>query len=345
MKKNVSTLILLGLALFLQQMHAQSLVALHKANGVQHFSGALAFKEAYIAAASGDTIYLPGGNFALPDTIRKTIIVYGAGHFPAFTATTGETALSGNLRLFAGAGNSRFEGVHFMNAVHFLNNQAVNNVVFRRCRIGGQIYYYGTSPYPTPSQNTLFTECVITSTVDHYFTNGLNVTITNCIINTTGSAIVLMNHGTVANTIFLASNPHILNVCTNTTVRNCVMRSSTPGWSGSNNSYYNNVFLGVANPSFTGAVTVVGNYLNVAAATFFVNQTGNVFDYNHNYRLQAPANFPGTDGTQAGIYGGMHPFKDGSVPMIPRIVSKNIALGIDAQGRLQVNMQVAAQPQ
>ncbi len=322
---------------------AQSIVALHKATGVQHFSGTTAFRLAYNAAASGDTIYLPGGTFVLPDTIRKTVHVFGAGHYPAFTATTGETILTGELKLFAGAGNSRFEGVHFANAVTFLNNQAVNNVVFRRCRISGQIYYVGTSPYNTPSENTLFTECVLVFTGEQYFTNGRNITITNCISNS--YTLTNMNYGIVANCIFLHGSTHILNSGTNSQVRNCVTRSSWPGNGGSNNSYYNNVFLGVSSPSYGGAITVVNNYLNVGAATFYVNQSGTTFDYNNNYRLQAPANFPGTDGTQVGIYGGLHPFKDGSVPMIPRIVSKNIALGIDPQARLQVNITVAAQPQ
>ncbi len=76
---------------------------------------------------------------------------------------------------------------------------------------------------------------------------------------------------------------------------------------------------------------------------FFVDQEGAVFDYTHDYHLQSPAQYVGTDGTQVGIYGGMHPFKEGSVPMIPHVISKSISHSIDAEGKLQVEIEVSAQ--
>ena len=85
------------------------------------------------------------------------------------------------------------------------------------------------------------------------------------------------------------------------------------------------------------------NYINADPATLFVNQTGTIFSYAHNFHLQDPGSFIGADASQCGIYGGPFGYKEGAVPANPHIRQKTIAGTTDAEGKLQVNITVAAQ--
>ncbi|HDR51333.1 MAG TPA: hypothetical protein ENN90_06895, partial [Mariniphaga anaerophila] len=60
-------------------LQAQQVVALQQSGDARFFSGTDAFRLAYDAASAGDTIYLSGGSFLVPDTISKTVVVFGAG--------------------------------------------------------------------------------------------------------------------------------------------------------------------------------------------------------------------------------------------------------------------------
>jgi hypothetical protein len=68
-----------------------------------------------------------------------------------------------------------------------------------------------------------------------------------------------------------------------------------------------------------------------------------VFSYDADYHLKLPANFLGTTGNQVGIYGGLYPAKEGSVPANPHISSKNIGSTVDQQGKLNVQIKAVAQ--
>jgi hypothetical protein len=96
-------------------------------------------------------------------------------------------------------------------------------------------------------------------------------------------------------------------------------------------------------PNYGAASTSIGNYTGIDRATIFVNQTGTPFDYSHNYHLQAPTTYLGTDNSEVGIYGGTFPYKEGAVPGNPHIQIKNIAPTTDANGDLHIQIQVGAQ--
>jgi hypothetical protein len=88
-----------------------------------------------------------------------------------------------------------------------------------------------------------------------------------------------------------------------------------------------------------------GNYY-VVRAEVFINQTGNVFSYDHDYHLQAGAALNlGDDGLEVGIYGGFYTWKDYSIPINPHISSKSISPTTDTNGMIQVNINVHAQDQ
>lgn len=60
------------------------------------------FSTALRQAPSGATIYLPGGiinSFSGYDTIKKTLIIIGVGHFPDSTTATLPTIINSNIIL------------------------------------------------------------------------------------------------------------------------------------------------------------------------------------------------------------------------------------------------------
>ncbi len=108
-----------------------------------------------------------------------------------------------------------------------------------------------------------------------------------------------------------------------------------------NNLITNNIFL---NGNFDfGTNSSQNNWFGVAQSSIFVAQSGNVFDYNHDYHLKEPAKYIGSDGIQVGIYGGDTPYKEKAIPVNPHLVSKKIPFKTDADGNLQINMTIKAQ--
>jgi hypothetical protein len=92
-----------------------------------------------------------------------------------------------------------------------------------------------------------------------------------------------------------------------------------------------------------GTNTGSGNWNGINPATFFLTQSGYSFSYSHNYHLQAPATYIGTDATQIGLYGSGFPYKDGAVPINPHIQTKTVAPATTCSGELNINFKAAAQ--
>ncbi|MFO7873895.1 MAG: hypothetical protein R6U62_05380 [Bacteroidales bacterium] len=339
--KRFVILIALGMVSFIPCSQAQQSAALHKAEGFHHFTGTTAFQQAYTEAAPGDTIFLSGGMFAKPDTIVKTIYVFGAGHFPQFTAASNSTIVSGDIVLGTGADNTYFEGLYFTGGINFLEDQGVDDVMFRRCRIDGAVNFPGTLPAINPSNNTVFLECIFTSEGEFLAQNTTGLTLTSCVFSF--SRFRNINHALLENSIALKANSYLIYLGHNNVVRNNVSKAN-PNFTSSNsgNIFSNNVFLFDA--SYTGNNNqYINNYNDVDPETFFVSQEGSIFQYDDDYHLQNPDLYTGTDGSPVGVYGGPYPFKEGSVPFIPHIFSKNISGSIDADGNIQVEIGVAAQ--
>jgi hypothetical protein len=103
-----------------------------------------------------------------------------------------------------------------------------------------------------------------------------------------------------------------------------------------------NLFGTTASVNFTNNMPQ-GNYTSVGSANVFVTWSSSSYLYTDNYHLKAPESYPGMDGTQVGIYGGLRPWKEGSLPLNPHIQSKTIADKTDAAGKIQVQVKVVAQ--
>lgn len=335
------TILFLGIFFsVMSQSQGQSVVALHSAS-VQMFTGANPFIDAYNASADGDTIYLPGGYFNVPGTLDKKLLIYGAGHYPDSTTATNKTILTAGFTLGDNADSIHLEGLHITGGIFFATNTSVNYVAIRRNHLTGGIDFSGSG---TPCTNALITQNAIDGEI--YGNNAQQLLLTNNII---GGKIRNMTGMVIQNNVLLADYyngwPYynsfaMTGMANNLIANNIFLTQETYAVEGTGNSVNNNVFLMTYNP---GANSASGNYNNVSQSTIFVNQTGNGFNYAHNYHLQSPATYLGTDATECGIYGGIDPYKEGAVPSNPHIQLKSISSTTNINGDININIKVAAQ--
>jgi len=112
-----------------------------------------------------------------------------------------------------------------------------------------------------------------------------------------------------------------------------------------NSTAKNNLF--VEHNPLPNETTNVGsnNIVGQEQSSIFINQEGNTFNYTHDYHLQtsSPGKNAGTDGTDVGIYGGIYPWKEGSIPFNPHFQQVQVSPKTDANGNLNVNIKVEAQ--
>ncbi|MFW6277068.1 MAG: hypothetical protein ACOC1J_00245 [Prolixibacteraceae bacterium] len=337
MKKFTLISLLIACTFFL---HAQK-VALHNTSGVQIFTGVDGFLEACNSAVSGDTIYLAGGGFSSPGTIDKRLLIFGAGHYPDSTAVTSKTIINGYINLTENADGFHIEGVDITGNFTTQTNHAVDHIKIKYCRIQGVLRISGDQS--NPAINLMLANSVITGKVE--LPNAQNAGIFNSLFNGEISG----TYGNLfQNNIFLLNNKSNLTYKytlignNNTLENNIFLRTQDREISGTSNIIKNNI-TPKTDPFWGTTPVASGNYTGVEVTTIFVNQTGNVFDYTHNYHLQAPEAYPGTDGAEVGIYGGTHTYKEGAVPSNPHFVIGNIAPQSDAEGKLNIEIKVTAQ--
>ena len=320
--------------------YGQRVVALHGATGIAYFNGVSPFVDAYNAASTGDTIYLPGGAFTPPSEINKGLIVFGVGYHPDSTAATNPTLISGNLLLREDADNFYMEGVEISGQLNATANESVNQFTIRRCRFDGTVNFTGN--LTNPSTQGAFIECVFIQGIN--LQNVTNSILSNCILE---ANVNYSNSNQFKNLILLRPNAsyytRIFENCNTNDISNCItLNNNTYFITGTGNIINNNLFV-VANPEFGSSSITNGNYFSVDPASIFIDQSGSQFTYAQDYHLQTPETFPGTDGSQVGIYGGIFPFKPGSVPITPHISIKEVAPVTDEDGNLNVTIQVSAQ--
>ena len=337
------TILFLGtICIMASQSQGQSVVALHSASGVQMFSGVNPFIDAYNASVTGDTVYLPGGFFNVPGTLDKGLLIYGAGHYPDSTTATNKTILTAGFTLGANADSIHMEGLQINGGITFAGSTSVNNVTIKRNHLTAGIDFSGSG---VPCTNTLITQNVIDGEIQG--SNAQQLLLTNNIIagkirNMTG--MVIQNNILLAN--YYSGSPYynyisMTGMANNTISNNIFLATSdTYAVEGTGNFVNNNVFLMAYNP---GANSASSNYNNVLQDTIFINQSGNGFSYAHNYHLQSPSTYIGTDATECGIYGGIFPYKEGAVPYNPHIQQKSISSVTDINGNINVNIKVVAQ--
>jgi len=330
---------------FITQIQAQSVVALHSSNGVQFFSDGNPLQSAYTAAVDNDTIYLPGGSFAMPSKFEKKLRIIGAGHDPSTTSATFKTRLAGDLKLSEEASGFYLEGVKVSN-IYFDTDEQVNDVTIKRCNIHN-IYIDGNRT--TPSHNCIFQQNIIhdanlsnltnsyffNNIIENHISNADNLNFMNNVFLYTDTYYSVFYHANsciLKNNIFLQEGNNF---------------SAADSYSEHLTCSHNIICATTYDPSNTtyfGRYPILDSNYQMNRTDVLVNQSGDTFDYSHNYHLQpgAQANL-GDDGTEIGIYGGYYPWKEGSIPSNPHISSKNISSDTNANGTIHIDINVRAQ--
>jgi hypothetical protein len=324
---------------------AQAPVALHHNGTATMFFTSSGFTDAYNAAVSGDTIYLPGGFFA-GLTIDKRLAIIGAGHHPDSSTHTYATQINGSLTLGPDADSTHIEGLHITGHINLTAaNNKIDRLRIRRNIIDGNLSINGDRV--NPGLHIEISGNVVRNPVD--LSNTLNAVVCNNILQT---RIHYVWQGNISNNVF-TTQPYLgypiyqYNViydCDNSLIENNVLAASdqTLGFAYCDNSVIRKNLFAVSNIDY-GSNPQTGNYTGVGAANLMVNWTSASYVYTDNYHLKTPATHLGSDGTVVGIYGGLRPWKEGSLPLNPHIQSKTIADKTDAAGKIQVQVKVVAQ--
>ena len=320
-------------------LNAQLRVALHHNGTTEIFGGSNPFQQAYDSAISGDTIYIPGGVFAPPANINKRLTIYGAGHYPDTTTATQKTFISGDLNIQQNADSTLIEGLE-LGSISIPNNHKVDYLTISRCRLTN---FTMAGNQSTPCQFLTFKENVTVGTIN--LSNVSYSIVTNNIVQ---GQINYGNNNAIYNNILLYINTsyyytrYVLTGITNTDVANNIFRltSYTLTISGNSNTVKNNV--NIANT--TGSVgTYTNNYTYPIVDSIFVNHFGTSFSYEDDFHLDSAGVYLGVDSTQVGIYGGLYPWKESSVPNIPHIFYKNIPTAVEPNGSLDIEIKVNAE--
>ena len=340
MKKTIAITAFLTLAFF--SANAQNKVMLHSKGQVTQFSSNSPFVTAYDSSQNGDTIYLSGGTFTMPSSFNKGVQIFGAGHFPDSTKATQPTILQGAINLAQGADSLRVEGVYITGDISFANNVTINQIGFNRCRFSN-VNIIGTS---NKSQNISFTECVVSGNFS--LQNAERVLISNSIIL---GRVFNGNELSITNNVFQFHyggwhTTILFDQILNSYIANNIVFYDYDWWiySGCTGSTFANNVFRVSSAMENTSSNFVGNVYSVNFDSLFTNlPPNNSFSYTYNYHLRNPSNYLGNDNTQVGIYGGLFPFKEGSVPVNPYIRFFNAAPKTDNDGMLEVEIEVSAQ--
>lgn len=324
--------------------NAQNLIAIDHNGSSSFFS---TFDSAYKFSQNGDSLYLPGGSFTILDTITKNLHIYGAGYDADSSTGIGITIITNTLNIYPGASNGSLEGIKFFADIVFNNDEtpnAVSGFTVSYCLIMKELLI-DSSSNGVISNDFLIRNCYIGTEVYGNLSNSL---IANNVLDYYGIAIASNN--TITNNLFFGSYP--------------------PGYSGAGSSsctYQNNIFqdgyglvFGCSNSIFNNNInayfdagsgnTGASNVYEAWSNTFInpgiiVGSNPYSYDVHNNYHLNTTSlgHNAGTDGTDMGIYGGPFPWKDGSMPSNPHIVSRSVKSTTDQTGNLPVNITVEAQ--
>ncbi len=331
MKKIIFITLLCVFVILFSQAKAQSLIAVQNGSAPKFFQQV---DDAITNSTDGDTIYIPGGSWNIGVPINKRLHLIGVGHHPDSTKVTFPTTIIGEVTLATGASNGSLTGILIKDGFNS-SNATISSYSVSRCRIS-------ILQFSSKNSNFMFVE------------NILEQNISSSGPESASNFSFLNNFIGYLNGVYFPNNSIYKN--------NIFSYSSWYGYSSQyslfeNNIFFSNIISSILNSTFKNNLFVpqvvfpngtnVGsnNIVNQELTTIFVNQEGSTFNYTHDYHLQStcPGKNAGTDGTDIGIYGGIYPWKAGSVPANPHFQSLKISPTTDTNGNLNVKIKVAAQ--
>ncbi len=342
-----STLFFIIFLLSLTITSGQNLIAVQNGNTPSFYSD---LSEAIENSVAGDSIYVPGGSYMINDTINKPIHLIGVGINPNFTNATGITAIAATsfvvpqLVLGDNADGGSITGIHFTTNYYNGNPYAnltldtgavVSNFLIDRCYFGSNV----TGNF----SNSLIKQNIFRHRNNFNAEEG-NSVITNNIFCDRSN---VFTNCLVANNIFLtgASSYRAISGAINCLIENNVLIPNYGFGTLNNCNIRNNINT---SNGVSGTNIMTGNFndtIDLTAVFINYNTVTDVINFTADLHLpnSSPYENAGTDGKDIGIYGGRFPWKDGSVPFNPHIVSKNISGTTDENGNLPVNIEVQAQ--
>ena len=325
---NVALFVLLLSVAGTKNTFAQTqLATLQHGDDLSVFYGTNAFVEAHTAAVGGDIITLSGGTF-IPTTITKGITLRGAGCTTDTVANTAPTIFSSNITLDVA------DTVNFLNVEGILFNcevrfKILNNPQFTRCYMNDW-RFNGLSS--NSCRNAQFINCFVKR-----FDNEqcISTMLINSVVNGYCSGNYTCN----------AYNSIIFYNSINRTYRlsafNCIIISNSR-YSTGESSFINCIGIKLASTSpFDGSY--VSNCVEYNSwEDVFETFTG-TFEYDASFVLkdEIATGFHGTDGTQAGIYGGFMPYDIRPTYMVLKRCNVGSRTTID--GKLSVDIEVIAE--
>lgn len=287
------------------------------------------------AAATGDTLYIQPSASVYNEftvTINKRLVILGSGINPQRPSR-----LSTSVYLFvlgnANASGSVISGIYFVNCIQSGSDAiAINNLVISDCM------FYGQGGYITAffGSNLLIENCIFaspytTANVLQLRTATAGNTIQNNYIY--GSLqLVPGAQALIRNNVFASGDANTIALkeyngaySSNVQVWNNIFYKSNPGTAAvAACEFKNNISYLTSDPIPTNGLSSG----NINSNPLFVNfpVAGDVFSFNYDFHLQpgSPGISFGTDGRDAGMWGGTVPVNAGFEPPIPRIYQLSV---------------------
>lgn len=362
MKKVLFPLALMFMMLMNVDAQDVQLATLQKAEGLQVFYGADAFKEAMAAADHGDVITLTSGSFNAT-TITKAVSIYGAGYemdAKMKTSETGEvvaeadnelpkypTRLVGNFSITLDLINEQpaeglyMEGIYSNNEV-FVGSKLVA-ASFVKCRFQG-FSFWKDERTMMDSKDCLLSQCRIAGWLEPG--SSQSMTMNNCIINLLGrnldKSTCYVKNSIIYNVLSTwrgSLKDCIIGIVYNAGGNGFHQMSNVLAPLHSSSAAYHTLFN--SEGALNNIITKDGNWLltDIQWTTTLFGEEHTGYDDTFMYELTdaAKATYIGTDGKFVGIYGGTSPFSP--TLTIPRVVKKDIAAET-VDGKLKVNIKV-----
>lgn len=310
--------------------YAQSslLATLSHEGNIQTFYGANALQQAHAAAQSGDVITLSEGSFNATN-ITKGITIRGAGMFLNDETKTYQTTLLGNFDINIADSTAQFtlEGIWHNEIIN--NKGFLKNPNFLKCRL--RELRLASSAGQTAVNATLI-HCRV---IYLFLATGVssmqcfNCHLTNVLMKD------LNQRGVFENCIIGLNRNNYGLYLIYSILRNCIIYGEN--LLSSSNSLFNCYFIDKA--SMNSDTPNIGCKTGESYSYVFKTFTGS-YDDSSNFELtdEAATTLLGTDGTQAGIYGGNMPYSP--VPTSPQITKCNVAAKSTVDGKLSVDITV-----
>lgn len=310
--------------------YAQSsmLATLSHEGEISTFYGALALRDAYNAAQSGDVITLSSGTFNAVN-IEKAVIIRGAGMGIDSTAQSEPTVLTGNFSINIPDEDTNrltIEGIYHNAVVTMINfkngtflkdrfysigyngNACCANLTMIHCKVVEQLNLPDNSPISCVNCIIMYPRNKVSSPMEF----------SNCVVKGSESCFWMLSYCSFKNCILDCKRDDKFGESDGHTVYNCV-------GIGGNGELFSKI------PNSTNVYKTFDEVFKTYTGEYNDDETFEITD-------GIKESIKGIDGTEVGIYGGNLPFS--TTPTNPQITKCNVAAKSTADGKLSVDITV-----